>query len=66
MATGSTGIAAVELGRRFIGIELSEDYCAIAKARIEAAVIKQEAALFEQPPRRLKRPLSTATPQLAL
>lgn len=34
MGVGSTGVAAVELNRRFIGIELDESYFDIAKSRI--------------------------------
>jgi DNA modification methylase len=34
--SGSTGMAAVELGHTFIGCELDENYVAIAKRRIEA------------------------------
>ena len=37
MGVGSTGVAAVELGRRFVGIELDEEYVAAARRRIEAA-----------------------------
>ena len=33
--SGSTGMAAVELGHTFTGIELDADYCKIAKRRIE-------------------------------
>lgn len=35
MGTGSTGVAAKNLSRRFIGVELDPDYFAIAKNRIE-------------------------------
>lgn len=35
MGSGSTGVAAVELGRNFVGMELSEKYFGIAKDRIE-------------------------------
>ncbi|HYX11708.1 MAG TPA: site-specific DNA-methyltransferase, partial [Candidatus Acidoferrum sp.] len=38
MGVGSTGVAALELGRRFIGIELDETYVAAARRRIEATV----------------------------
>lgn len=37
MGSGSTGVAALELGRRFIGAEMNDDYFAIACRRIEAA-----------------------------
>ena len=35
MGVGSTGVAALELGRRFIGVELDGSYFAAAKKRIE-------------------------------
>ena len=35
MGSGSAGVAAVQLKRKFIGIELSQDYFTIAKQRIE-------------------------------
>lgn len=38
MGSGSTGVACVNTGRRFIGIELDHKYFEIAKQRIEAAV----------------------------
>ncbi len=37
MGSGSTGVACVNTGRKFIGMELRADYFEIAKARIEAA-----------------------------
>jgi hypothetical protein len=33
--SGTTGVVAVQLGRRFIGIELNLEYCAMARRRIE-------------------------------
>ena len=36
--SGTTGVVCVETGRRFHGIELREEYAAIARARVEAAV----------------------------
>lgn len=35
--SGTTGVAAVREGRRFVGIELSETYCDMARKRINAA-----------------------------
>ena len=40
MGIGSTGIACKNLGRRFIGIELDQEYYKIAKDRINKAEIK--------------------------
>lgn len=42
MGAGSTGIACVNTGRGFIGIELEEKYCRIAQERIEKAVDRAE------------------------
>ncbi len=38
MGIGSTGVASIECGRKFIGIEIDENYFSIAKARIENAI----------------------------
>ena len=37
MGSGTTGVACVKLGRKFIGIELDHGYFEIACRRIEAA-----------------------------
>jgi site-specific DNA-methyltransferase (adenine-specific) len=49
MGSGSTGVAAVKLGKSFIGIEREPDYFDIACRRIEAAY-KQPDMFIERPP----------------
>lgn len=41
MGSGSTGVAALNTGRKFIGIEMDSDYYQIAQKRIEEAVDSQ-------------------------
>jgi DNA modification methylase len=41
MGSGTTGVACVELGRRFIGIEINEKYFDIACKRIEASMTQK-------------------------
>ncbi|KKK99138.1 hypothetical protein LCGC14_2635720, partial [marine sediment metagenome] len=36
--SGTTGVACMQLGRKFIGMDISKKYCEIAKSRIEAAI----------------------------
>lgn len=42
MGSGTTGVAAVNTGRNFIGIELNEQYFKIAEERINTAINKKE------------------------
>lgn len=46
MGSGTTGIAAVDTNRKFIGIELTEKYFNIAEERINAAVEDKKCQLF--------------------
>ncbi len=46
MGSGSTGVAAVNTNRNFIGIEMNEEYFNIASNRINEALNKQKEKLF--------------------
>lgn len=41
MGVGSTGVAAIELGRKFIGVEINANYFNAAKNRIETVIQKK-------------------------
>ena len=47
MGSGSTGVACVNTNRKFIGIEMDENYFNIACNRIDEAVIEKEQSLFK-------------------
>ena len=49
MGSGTTGVACVKLGRKFIGIEIEPKYFDIACRRIESAYAQPD--LFIEPPR---------------
>lgn len=40
--SGTTGVAAKLLGRQFVGIEISEKYCDIARKRIDATLVNRK------------------------
>jgi len=46
--SGTTGVAAVRMGRHFIGIEINPDYCKIAEKRIQDE--RDKYALFNETP----------------
>ena len=58
MGSGTTGVACVRLGRRFIGIELEPKYFAIAKRRIQDEL--RRVAFLEPPKREVQRTLLEA------
>jgi DNA modification methylase len=47
MGSGTTGVAAVKLGRKFIGIEIDPKYYAIAKGRIQQAIEERDMDMFK-------------------
>jgi site-specific DNA-methyltransferase (adenine-specific) len=53
MGSGSTGVAAVRLGRRFTGVEIDDGHFATACRRIEAALSQPD--IFIDPPAPLKQ-----------
>ena len=48
MGSGTTGMAAKELGITFTGIEMDKNYCDIAKRRIDASKVDQFNKLFDK------------------
>lgn len=55
MGSGSTGVACINTGRKFIGIELDSQYFEIAKNRIqdineEGEIIAHNAKVFDNLP----------------
>ena len=57
MGSGTTGVAAVQLGRNFIGCEIDPGYFAIAEKRIHDATLQPQ--LFSHEP-------ATAVKQLSI
>lgn len=49
MGSGTTGVAAVRMGRRFIGVEMQEQWFDLSCRRIEAAL--KEPDMFIEPPK---------------
>jgi site-specific DNA-methyltransferase (adenine-specific) len=49
MGSGTTGVAAIQLGKKFIGIEREPKYFDIACKRIEQAVAQPQLFAHEQP-----------------
>ena len=53
MGSGTTGVAAIQMGRKFIGIEREQKYFDIACERIENA--QRQQSLFEQPKQKIEQ-----------
>jgi len=58
MGSGTTGVASINLGRKFIGIEIEERYFNIACERIDVA--QRQGKLFHEP--ELDRPKTSLLP----
>ena len=54
MGSGTTGVACVKLGRKFIGIEIEPKYFDIACKRIEEAYKQPD--FFVEPPKKSEQP----------
>jgi DNA modification methylase len=63
MGSGTTGVAAVKLGRRFTGIEIDPGYFDIAVRRIDAAL--REPDMFVAPPKPAKQESLLLDPEAA-
>lgn len=50
MGSGTTGVACIQLGRRFIGVEIDPGYFDIARRRLEAELAKPRLPLDEPAP----------------
>nr|DAD61811.1 MAG TPA: adenine-specific methyltransferase [Caudoviricetes sp.] len=46
MGSGTTGVACINTGRKFIGMELDDNYFAIAEQRIKTALVESKQDLF--------------------
>ncbi|OGP58672.1 MAG: hypothetical protein A2V67_16680 [Deltaproteobacteria bacterium RBG_13_61_14] len=47
--TGATCVAAKKLGRRFIGIDLSPDFCVITRRRVNKTILDRKISQLEDP-----------------
>jgi DNA modification methylase len=50
LGSGTTAVVALRLGRKFIGIELSDEYCALARKRISGIQVQMDVNLTAVPP----------------
>jgi DNA modification methylase len=43
LGSGTAAIAAIRTGRRYVGVDISQEYCEIAQSRIDAEVLELKA-----------------------
>ena len=60
MGSGTTGVACVQSGRKFVGIEMREAYFEIACKRIRQAYDQRPLFEAEQPPKPVQLGLEAA------
>jgi len=63
--SSTTGVAAVLLDRKFVGIELEDDYLQLSRKRLEEAISKKTPILFEESTPRLPQATYADTHQMA-
>jgi len=51
LGSGTTAVACIQTGRRYIGIEIDPGYCAVAERRIAAALAQPRLPLDEEKPK---------------
>ncbi len=52
LGSGTTAVACKEAGRKYIGIEISEEYCELAKSRLTSMTMNINRLLQEEKPKR--------------
>ena len=48
LGSGTTALAAKQLGRRYVGIDIKQEYCDLARTRMDAAVLLSPAIILPQ------------------
>ena len=65
VGSGNSGVAALTLGRRFIGIDVSKEYLEIARRKLEAVEIDHEQERLHGPPTQIEDTIGrSSTPLL--
>jgi len=53
---GTTGVAAKMLGRKYIGIDMSEEYCKVTKKRLSKVIEEEQQDIFLEKPKKYHHP----------